>query len=144
MFFIVCVHKSKATVHNDFITQLITLLIRQKLKSISISSAQRRLCCARQASAVCRRGEWELKADLRLSPSRRPQEETAKMGRGDARINKRSWLFEDVRRQHLSCAPTEPRTCADNTSADQRNLYSTRWGSWGTGSWEGVTVTVGF
>lgn len=133
-FFIVCIHKTGATIYNDFITQLITLLIRQKLKSISISSAQRRLCCAHQASAVHRWEEWELKADLRLSPSHCPQEETAKMGRGDTRINKRSSLFEDVRQQHLSCAPTEARTCADNTSADQRNLYSARWGSWGTGS----------
>lgn len=134
LFSFVCIHKPEATVYNDFITQLHTLLIRQKLKSISISSAQKRLCCARQASAVRRRGEWELKADLRLSPSHRPQEETTKMGRGDARINKRSWLFEDVRQQHLSCAPTEARTCADNTSADQRNLYSARWGSQGAGS----------
>lgn len=48
------------------------------------------VCVARQAVAVGCRGELELKADLRLSPSHHPQEETAKIGREDGRINKRS------------------------------------------------------
>lgn len=53
----------------------------------------------------CRR-EWELKADLWLSPSHRPQEKTVKTdGERDVRINKWFTLFEDVRQLRLSCVP---------------------------------------
>lgn len=78
-----------------------------------------------QASPVCCRGEWELKADLWLSPSHRPPEKTVKTeGERDVRINKSYSLFEDVRQLRLSCVPTEAGAHVDNTSdvtIDQRN-----------------------
>lgn len=84
--------------------------------------------CIWDASAVCCRGEWMLKADLWLSPSHRPPEKTGKTGRQrDVRINKCFSLFEDVRQLRLSCVPTAAHAHVDNTShvtTDQRNDVS--------------------
>lgn len=109
---------------NYFFTLLIKPLVGKdcnETQNISVLSSVLRVSCWLRRRIVAE--GWPLAVTL-------PPSSGGKCKDRERRWKNKQAPFEDVKRQRLSCAATEARTCADNSSADQRHLYSVCCGLW--------------